>query len=126
MFGSVLGDTSQVGFDDVIAVQEWQLPGGLDPDLRGGQRFLGEGQRDGILPSCCLPPLRSKTTSYSLLSVSARTCSPFLLVWHLDHSKRGNAKAYPIPRFQPFQLDHLGAPPPPKSLSRNPLGEALK
>lgn len=36
MLRSVLGDTSQVGFDDVIAVQEGQLPGGLDPDLRGG------------------------------------------------------------------------------------------
>jgi hypothetical protein len=29
----VLGDTAQVRLDDVVAVQEWQLACGLDPDL---------------------------------------------------------------------------------------------
>lgn len=41
MFGSVFGDSSEVGFEHVVAVQERELTGGFDPDLRewrGGER----------------------------------------------------------------------------------------
>lgn len=35
VLGGVLGDTTQMGLDNVIAVQEGELAGGLDPDLWG-------------------------------------------------------------------------------------------
>lgn len=33
VLGSVLGDTAEVGLEDVVAVQEGKLTSGLDPDL---------------------------------------------------------------------------------------------
>lgn len=45
MLGCVLGNTTQVCLDDMVAVQEGELAGGLDPDL---QRELSISNNNNI------------------------------------------------------------------------------
>lgn len=48
VLGRVLGDTAEVRFEDVVAVQEGQLASGLDPDLGVSEISGEEGSREEL------------------------------------------------------------------------------